>query len=324
MHTVIGSVFQSFSQTKCTNMKTANDKSVSLKVLAVVLVAGCLTNRCCVQVASGQGTSNPIVESSTHFDEVDGLVAVEAEHFFKQELKEVRAFYLTHADETPKFEPDGDPVHVAGASNGAYLEILPDTRRDHGDKLVPGVNFTNDPGKAAVVSYKVNFKNVGRYYVWVRAYSTGSEDNGLHVGIDGTWPESGKRLQWCQGKHRWWWESKQRTKEVHCGVPHQIFLDVTTPGEHTIHFSMREDGFEFDKWLMTLDRDFQRPAGGGPVSTSNADDLPAFKLIDAPPFPVKPSAKDVGQKASTEAKLKAKEKAGLRDRSTKPISPVGK
>jgi hypothetical protein len=27
---------------------------------------------------------------------------------------------------------------------------------------------------------------------------------------------------------------------------------------------MREDGFEFDKWLMTTDRDFTRPEDPGP------------------------------------------------------------
>ena len=49
-------------------------------------------------------------------------------------------------------------------------------------------------GKMALVSYPVYFNNPGRYYVWVRAYSTGTEDNGLHVGLDGTWPELGQRL----------------------------------------------------------------------------------------------------------------------------------
>ena len=293
-------------------MKNATNNFFSLRVCAALLMAGCLTNLSCLQFANGQGSWDPVVESSTHFNEVDGLVAVEAEHFFKQELKDVRAFYMTNSDETPKFDPDGDPAHVGGASNGAYLEILPDTRRNHGQKLIPGVNFTNEPGKVAVVSYNVNFTNVGRYYVWVRAYSTNSEDNGLHVGIDGEWPDSGQRLQWCEGKHQWWWESKQRTAKVHCGVPHQIFLDVATPGEHTIHFSMREDGFEFDKWLMTRDRDFQRPAGSGPVSTSNATDLPAFKLMEAPAVPVKPPAKNSNNSP----------KADGRDRSTSPTTPV--
>ena len=117
----------------------------------------------------------------------------------------------------------------------------------------------------AVLTYLVHINTPGRYYVWVRAYSTGSEDNGLHVGLDGTWPASGQRLQWCEGKRSWRWESKQRTQKVHCGEPHKIYLDIETPGLHTIAFSMREDGFEFDKWLMTTDRDMPRPDDTGPA-----------------------------------------------------------
>lgn len=30
-------------------------------------------------------------------------------------------------------------------------------------------------------------------------------------------------------------------------------------------FSMREDGFEFDKFLLTMDPAFPRPEDGGPV-----------------------------------------------------------
>lgn len=284
----------------------------------MVWVAACFAHSHFVKVAIGQGTFDPIVESSTHFNEVDGIVAVEAEHFFKQERVDTRAFYLTNSETVPKFEPDGDPPHVGGASNGAYLEILPDTRRNHSEKLQPGVNFTNDPGKAAVVSYKVNISNPGRYFVWVRAYSSNSEDNGLHVGIDGTWPDSGQRLQWCQGKHQWWWESKQRTKEVHCGEPHKIFLDIEEAGVHTIHFSMREDGFEFDKWLMTRDRDFHRPADAGPVSSTNASELPTFRLVAAPEVP--PQRRAV--KNSSADKRAPNVDAKKRDRSTSPTKPV--
>lgn len=126
-------------------MKNTTNYFFSSRVFALVLSTVCLTHLGCLQFASGQGVSNPVVEASTHFNEVDGLVAVEAEHFFKQELKDVRAFYMTNSEETPKFEPDGDPAHVGGASNGAYLEILPDTRRNHSEKLVGGVNFTMCP-----------------------------------------------------------------------------------------------------------------------------------------------------------------------------------
>ncbi|QDV44891.1 hypothetical protein Enr13x_47620 [Stieleria neptunia] len=224
----------------------------------------------------------PIVDQSVVFAEQDGLVAVEAEHFFKQTDDDVRAFYLTHSEWTPSITPDGDPSHVAGASGGAYLEILPDTRRTHGDKLIRGTNFSPQPGAMAVLHYKVDISTPGTYYVWVRAHSTGSEDNGLHVGIDGTWPESGQRLQWCQGKQTWRWESKQRTEKQHCGEPYKIFLEIDEPGEHVIHFSMREDGFEFDKFLMTTDREFQRPADAGPEPRLKHGTLPkTFPLVAA-------------------------------------------
>ncbi len=210
------------------------------------------------------------------FQEGDGLLSVEAESFFKQEKSDVRAWYRTSSDEAPDIKPDADPNHAEGASGGAYLEILPDTRKNHGEKLIHGENFINQPGKMAVLSYRVNFSKPGKYYVWARIFSTGTEDNGLHVGIDGTWPESGQRMQWT-AKKQWAWGSKQRTEKVHGGVPGLLFLNVEKTGEHIIQFSMREDGFEFDQWLMTTDPDFAKPDGpvavsdsekGGPVSAS--------------------------------------------------------
>lgn len=233
-------------------------------------------------VVAAQG--GPPVSDKTIFEEKDGMLAVEAEHFFSQSSGDIRKFYLTAKGRTPEVSPDGDPSHVGGASNGAYIEILPDTRRSHDDKLVRGGNFSEVPGKLAVVSYKVHVSNPGRYYVWVRAYSTGSEDNGLHVGLDGKWPASGRKMQWCEGRHTWRWESKQRTKKEHCGVPYGIYLDIEKAGEHVVHFSMREDGFEFDKWLMTLNRDFVRPAGVGPASVVKAGPAPrVFPMVPASP-----------------------------------------
>jgi hypothetical protein len=138
-----------------------------------------------------------------------------------------------------------------------FLQALPDTRVTHADRLIRGENFTDEAGLMAVVSYEVNFPAAGRYYVWVRAYSTGTEDNGIHVGLNDTWPESGRRMQWCEGKNAWTWASKQRTAAQHCGEPGKIWLDVPAPGRHTVRFSMREDGFRFDRFLLTRDAGFQ-------------------------------------------------------------------
>jgi len=180
------------------------------------------------------------------FVEKNGFLAVEAEQFHAQEKTGVREWRR---------------VEDTAASGGAYLHLLPDTRVTHADKLTHGENFTNDPGTAAVLSYRVHVSKPGRYYIWVRAYSTGTEDNSIHVGLNGEWPESGRRIQFCEGKRQWWWESRQRTEKEHCGVPGMIWLDFPAPGEHTVQFSMREDGFRFDQWLMTTTPDLPRPAG---------------------------------------------------------------
>ncbi|GAB5405976.1 MAG: DUF5060 domain-containing protein [Aureliella sp.] len=216
------------------------------------------------------------------------MVAVEAEHFVRQSKMDVRAFHLTTSDRTPAVKPDGDPSHIAGASGGAYLEILPDTRRTHADKLTHGVNFAPEAGAMAVLEYHIHFSTPGRYYVWVRAHSTGSEDNGLHVGLDGQWPATGQRMQWCAGKQTWFWESKQRTEKQHCGEPYKIFLDIDKPGIHKVHFSMREDGFEFDKFILTQNREMKRPQGVGPAPQVHSGEKPkTYALVPAPPTPVK-------------------------------------
>lgn len=222
-------------------------------------------------------TNNPIVSETIIFNETNGLLAVEAEYFYKQTKTDVRQWYRVSRNETPIAGRDADDSHCLGASNNAYLEILPDTRVTHSDKLIRGENFSEESGKMGVISYRININTPGRYYIWVRAFSTGAEDNGIHVGLNGEWPESGRRMQWCQGKEHWTWASKQRTKEVHCGIPHAIFLDIENVGIHTIEFSMREDGFEFDKFILTQDTNYV-PVEKGPKTIVVEGVLP-------PPFP---------------------------------------
>jgi len=182
--------------------------------------------------------------------EKDGFVMVEAEDYSKQNADEIRKWYVIDAGFSGDFACFGQN-HSATASGGKYLMILPDTRVTHADELINGENFTNEPGKMAILHYPVYFNNPGRYYVWVSALSTGTEDNGLHVGLNGEWPESGARMQWCEGKNQWTWASKQRREEDHCGVERLIYLNIPSKGLHTISFSMREDGFRFDRFALT-------------------------------------------------------------------------
>ena len=136
-------------------------------------------------------------------------------------------------------------------SLGTYMQILPDTRTTHSDELIPGENFSDEPGLLAVLTYKVKFDMPGRYYVWASLYSSGPEDNGVHVGLDGQWPDSGKRMQWCDGKNDWAWASQQRVSYNHCGVSSWIYLDVDKAGIHDVQFSMREDGVKINEIILS-------------------------------------------------------------------------
>ncbi len=222
--------------------------------------------------------------------EKGGRVTGEAEHFIAQSLADPRAWHLVAPGPPPAITPDGDSPHLAGASGGAYLEALPDVRRTHYEPIVVGESFSNTGGAMAVLSYRVRFTTPGRYYVWVRAFSTGGEDNGIHVGLNGAWPESGLRWQTTH-KRQWAWDSRQRTDAVPRGEKHKLFLDIPSAGDHLVQFSLREDGFEFDRWLLTTDREFVPTGDGGPLSPAAAGQLPApFVLPAGYTDPVDPPA----------------------------------
>jgi hypothetical protein len=89
-------------------------------------------------------------------------------------------------------------------------------------------------------------------------------------------------------KKAWAWDCRQRTEKVHTGVPMQLFLDIGKSGEHEITFSLREDGFEMDKFVLAIDKDFQ-PEGQGPkVEIKSGKQPAAFPEVARPaPKPVK-------------------------------------
>jgi Domain of unknown function (DUF5060)/Putative collagen-binding domain of a collagenase/Gylcosyl hydrolase family 115 C-terminal domain len=172
-------------------------------------------------------------------------ITIEAESFTKQSLTEKRRWEMKSEHR--------------GASGGSYIQALPDTRQSHDDKLIKGENFTDTPGEMAVLEYPFEVKEPGRYFVWARTWSSNSEDNGLHFGLDGQWPESGERWQTVK-TGAWNWDCKQRTSEVHTGVPMQLWLEIDKPGKHTLMLSMREDGTALDQIMLVNDAAF-RPEG---------------------------------------------------------------
>ncbi|MCA9140646.1 MAG: DUF5060 domain-containing protein [Planctomycetales bacterium] len=78
---------------------------------------------------------------------------------------------------------------------------------------------------------------------------------------------------------------------------------------------MREDGFEFDKWLMTKDRMFVRPDDVGPESIVYEGHAPE-------PFPFVAAANNAVQVQAGQSKSGQASSSAVVDRSTSPTVPV--
>jgi len=179
-------------------------------------------------------------------------IGVEAEAFDTQDERWV----VTDAN-TPAIEQDPDGNHSDTSSGGVYLELLPDIRVTHADPMSPPTAFWGQAGTGPELSYTVTFPEAGRYYVHGRAFSTGTEDNGLHIGLNNQWPVSGRKMQFCTAaKRAWTWRSSQRDAGGNgsCGVEKTIWLDIPSAGVHTINISAREDGFELDRFALIKDK----------------------------------------------------------------------
>jgi hypothetical protein len=206
---------------------------------------------------------------------VDGMVVIEAEHYTRQQRDMIRRWYLNSAQHSPTAKPDGDPVKVGDAGGGAYMEVLPDTFVTDDDRPIDGINLGLDPGSVAVLCYKVNFSQPGRYYIWTRMCSDDEEDNTLNAGLNDEWPASAKCLQFQKHTKAWQWGNLIRDPKGPQYPRLLAWLDVPTAGVHTVMYSMREDGCSFDRFLLTTNKDFAKPEGVGPAPTpAKAGKLP--------------------------------------------------
>jgi hypothetical protein len=186
------------------------------------------------------------------FEEKEGMLAIEAEDYHVKNNNSTKRDWVVRSldDKISKTN------YCKTAIKNSYIEAYPDTRVTHDDLLILGENFFPDAGTGGVVSYKIKINNPGKYYVWAKALSSGTEDNGIHVGFNEKWQESGARMQWCEGKNKWTWSSAQRMPDNHCGTEKTIYLNFDKSGEYVLSFSMREDGFKMDRFILTKNSKF--------------------------------------------------------------------
>lgn len=130
------------------------------------------------------------------------------------------------------------------------MQLLPDTRRTHSDPLIAGTNFWNYPNSTTpYLTYSIYVPVSGRYLVETRAFSSGTEDNGAHLAVNGNWAL--QRIQWCSGKNSWTYTSALRLNNNHCGVQKSAFVNLTA-GNQEIWLGAREDGLFVDKIRLSL------------------------------------------------------------------------
>ncbi|MBI4368418.1 MAG: fibronectin type III domain-containing protein, partial [Candidatus Omnitrophica bacterium] len=169
------------------------------------------------------------------FQESGGLLVIEAEH--------------PHANISRNGKSWTSQTTQTGFAGEGYFWAGPDT----------GINQdTNYTTLSPELQYQVQIQTTGTYYVWVRGYGKDGGSDSVHVGLDGVGTSSDKINNFVIGSYSWTkstWDSVVAT------------VNITTTGTHTLNVWMREDGFIFDKILLTQDPNFI-PSGLDPQESA--------------------------------------------------------
>ncbi len=156
------------------------------------------------------------------FIESGGVVVMEAEHYMHREPGLNGG--ATHSWVRVTDVPD--------SSNGAALEAQPNNGYSAAGTL-----------DGERLDYDIEFQTPGTYYLWVRMVGLSGNDDSIHVGFDGLPATAGGGMSDSSGD--WHWEDQSGGQRV--------TVQVGSPGVHTFHLWMREDGAIVDKIILTQD-----------------------------------------------------------------------
>ncbi len=174
----------------------------------------------------------------------DGIVSVEAENF---DENTPQGSYMW------QFATD-----IAGFCGTGFMRAMP----AGGGEPTGGNRNLDYVARSPRLDFEVNFIKTGTHYVWVRGYIIGGNDDSAHVGLDGEAPTS-DRMQTGSTEDTWEWSNGRREN---LGL---ATIDVADAGVHTINVWMREDGWRFDKIVLTTNPDYT-PSGEGPPESDRS------------------------------------------------------
>ena len=195
------------------------------------------------QSANAQVTVSPISSGTGAFMESGGAVTMEAESGL---VVQRAASWILRSD-------------LSGFAGGGFLRAEPNVNVNQGSGYV---------GVSPEVQFPVRFTTPGTYYVWIRGYGETDVDDSIHVGLDGNAVVTGEMISMFPLAPPVWAWSNSAMDNVR-----RATLVIPSAGVHTINAWMREDGFRFDKILLTTDSNLT-PTGNGPAE-SPRDNSPA-------------------------------------------------
>ncbi|MEZ4702814.1 MAG: PKD domain-containing protein [Rhodothermales bacterium] len=179
-----------------------------------------------VTVSAGTGGTGAFLEAG-------GLVSMESENAQSQVDRDGHAWTLATAN--------------AGFSGAGAMQATPDD----------GTRIRTAPEAVSPEQvFEVNFTTTGTYYVWHRIWGNDSKSNKTFSGIGGVADASPMSVSTFGA---WTWTNGRLD-----GTDATITVD--TPGIHTVHVWMAEDGASVDKIILSTDAGFA-PEGIGPAES---------------------------------------------------------
>jgi hypothetical protein len=195
--------------------------------------------------------NNVIQISASVFQEENGLVVMEAEHFTDARPGAGNAT-------STKWQPI---TNISGYSGVSALQALPD------DGIQPE-NYANGPA----LLYDIEFNTPGTYYVFIRGLAPDNVSQGgdefdsndsVHVGINGEAVTTGEGIGLTGfGPDSFTWQRHYADKDTS--------IVIQQPGRYTFYLWMREDGIVIDKILLSTETDVisNSDKGFGPKESS--------------------------------------------------------
>ncbi len=199
----------------------------------------------------------------------DGIVVMEAEHYFSLRSNGSDTWYLEDTHDAANFSGTG------------YMVAPGSTRYESSD-----VALTDAPS----ITYKVNFNQTGEHYFFAHCSFPSDMADSYFVAVDGeiAIDRMDTYIEWGRGANFdvWGWNNLTTSKTAGS-------VYILTPGVHEVTILMREVGFRLDKIVMTPDDtytiawDAAGPAAIAPDGATAISDKSLSASMEVYPNPVK-------------------------------------